>query len=153
MLVPPAAPAAPAAAPEEVGDHDNTMPPATAPHSHTTSQRIKHHHATDDKVEAFMTLRGRADLSGCILACMQGNLGMCKRLLDRGSLQDLGKGGDKDNTLMHSTCCCGHVDVCQWLWDHGAAEDVTRQNDDGDTPMQYACQNGHVDVCQWLWDH
>ena len=85
-------------------------------------------------------------------ACRQGQLDVCKWLVDVSSNQgsDVALANKQNNTPMHFACRGGHLDVCKWLKEMGAGDDVTIANAYGWTPMHSAHWKGHRHIIEWL---
>ncbi len=98
-----------------------------------------------------MQFRGKWRMTPMSCASFQGELGVCKYLLEQGAghhIRQAEKGGE---TPLMKACRGGHLNVATWLYLNGAATDVTRADTVGRTPLQVACDQGHLHITKWLW--
>ena len=64
------------------------------------------------------------------IACQNGQLSVCKWLLEVGAAADITKAANDGATPMYVACEKGHLSVCKWLFEVGAAADSSSSSSD-----------------------
>ena len=80
-------------------------------------------------------------------ACMNGHLGVVKRLVEGGA--DVMMKNENSENVLHAACQRGHLELARYLaglW----VFDVEDKDGDGQTPLHAACVCGNLDVVKML---
>ena len=85
-------------------------------------------------------------------ACREGELGVCKWLVENGSpLRTASRPFKQSNLLV--ACAGGHLRVVSWLLGHEAVRtDVRTKDSNGWTPLFAACEVGDLKLAQVLYE-
>ncbi|HPQ94233.1 MAG: ankyrin repeat domain-containing protein [Thiothrix sp.] len=80
------------------------------------------------------------------LACLSGNLGMLRQLVDQGANPKIATRNGE--TALHAAAARGHVQIVQYLIQLGVS--VNARTTNGWTPLHHAARFGHVSVANIL---
>ncbi|XP_065198376.1 poly [ADP-ribose] polymerase tankyrase-1-like isoform X2 [Sycon ciliatum] len=110
-----------------------------------TQRKKKELAASQDRPE-FLTTPERGKDTPLHHAAKQGNIDICKSLLEAGADKDIQN--SSGNTPLHYAVWYGRADVFHTLLEAGAKIDI--QNSAGDTPLHCATKQCNIDICKTL---
>ena len=86
-------------------------------------------------------------LTPLCLAAYNGNLQICKMIIEKLDDKNPATGSDR-NTPLHNAAKQGHFEICKLII--GKVVVKNPRNIDGETPLHHAAENCHFEICQLI---